>query len=104
MSLRGVRVLVTGAGGFVGGWLTRALLERGAEVVGTRLSAEVPAGGAPDGMRWLAGDVRESVFWSAALDDVQPDAVVHLAGISSVGGAPAGITTRIEPSVASIGA
>lgn len=77
-----MRALVTGAAGFVGGWLGAALRERGAEVHGLALSA-----GADAGVRWHVGDVREPAVLRRVLAEAAPDAVFHLAGISSVGGA-----------------
>lgn len=76
-----MRALVTGAAGFVGGWLVSALRERGAEVHGLGLA---PGGG---DVRWHVGDVRDPAVLRAALEHAAPDAVFHLAGISSVGGA-----------------
>ncbi len=88
-----MRALVTGAGGFVGGWLCGALVERGAAVTGTRLGAAddaprtIDAPGVPGVERWLEGDVRDAAFLARALDVARPDVVFHLAGVSSVGGA-----------------
>ena len=82
-----MRALVTGASGFVGGWLVRALRERGAEIHGTTLGAPGETL-APD-VTWHRGDVRESGFLAAAVGAARPDAVFHLAGVSSVGGAAA---------------
>jgi GDP-4-dehydro-6-deoxy-D-mannose reductase len=63
-----LKILVTGAGGFVGRWLVRELVEAGHEVV------------APEGRAALdvtdAGAVRE------AMAATEPDAVAHLAAIS----------------------
>lgn len=79
-----MRALVTGAAGFVGRWLVAALRERGVEVHGLALAA----GDDPD-VRWHLGDVRDPAVLRAALADAAPDAIYHLAGISSVGGAEA---------------
>src|SRR5688500_17954539 len=77
------RALVTGAAGFVGGWLTRALVARGWEVTGTALAA--PEGGAgTDAVHWVCGDVRDPAHLAAALDAARPDAVFHLAGVTFV--------------------
>jgi len=84
-----MRVLVTGADGFAGRWVLRALLEAGHEVV----AAEQPLahrGAIPEAERaavpWIPlelGDVR-SVRQAAAQN---LDAVVHLAAVASGGDA-----------------
>jgi GDP-4-dehydro-6-deoxy-D-mannose reductase len=81
-----VRALVTGAAGFVGGWLVRALAGRGDEVHGLTLEAPAHArgGGEP---RWHVGDVRDAGVVRRVLEAARPDVVFHLAGVSSVGGA-----------------
>jgi GDP-4-dehydro-6-deoxy-D-mannose reductase len=84
-----VKVLVTGADGFVGRWLVRRLLDDGREVyAGVRPVTRGPPtddGLTPDeraAVRWLplelldADSVRKSV-------DLPYDAVVHLAGVAS---------------------
>jgi GDP-4-dehydro-6-deoxy-D-mannose reductase len=83
-------VLVTGADGFVGRWVVRALLAAGREVVG----AVQPGPPRPDG---LTDTERDAVLWMPLeLGDVQSvrhvasrpyDAVVHLAGVASGGDA-----------------
>jgi GDP-4-dehydro-6-deoxy-D-mannose reductase len=86
-----MRALVTGAAGFVGQWLCRALLAGGWEVAGAGPSASpehpVLAPGEWGAVRWIPLDVRRSADLGAALDAVRPDAVFHLAGVSSVAGA-----------------
>jgi nucleoside-diphosphate-sugar epimerase len=70
-----VRVLVTGASGFIGGVLCRALLARGDEV-----SALVRRPGSePAGTTAVAGDLRADGRLSEALVEARPDCVVHLA-------------------------
>ncbi|MFP5331399.1 MAG: TIGR01777 family oxidoreductase [Acidimicrobiia bacterium] len=64
-----MRVLITGASGFIGTALRRALTERGDEAIGLR------RGGSGSGPKW---DPAAGTIDSAALDRV--DAVVHLAG------------------------
>lgn len=83
-----MKVLVTGADGFVGGWLARALLEAGHTVGGTR----GPAAGAS---RVLTPDEQARIDWRpldlASPDSVSAavagswDAVVHLAALASGG-------------------
>lgn len=70
-----MRVLITGAGGFVGPHLRRALERAGAEVHG--------AGVLPGECEHQV-DVTDLQAVRALLDLVRPTAVVHLAGLSSV--------------------
>jgi GDP-4-dehydro-6-deoxy-D-mannose reductase len=70
-----VRVLVTGARGFVGRHLTRALRERGHEVV------EVDRVSHDD---VLPVDVTDALAVRAAFELARPDAVAHLAAQASV--------------------
>jgi uncharacterized protein len=64
-----MRVLITGASGFIGNALTAALVARGDEVVALR------RGGSGDGPKW---DIGRGWIDDDALDGM--DAVVHLAG------------------------
>jgi len=73
-------VLVTGAGGFVGPHLVRALAARGAHVRGAGLGAP-PAGTALED--WREADFSDGDQARAALAAAPCDAIVHLAGQSS---------------------
>jgi nucleoside-diphosphate-sugar epimerase len=70
-----VRVLVTGASGFIGGVLCRALLDRGDEVA----ALVRRPGSAPQGTIAVAGDLGPGPGLAQALAEARPDCVVHLA-------------------------
>lgn len=82
-----MRVLITGATGFVGGWLTERLLaEPGWEVMGFSRSGRWPSAlrhlaGAP----LAGGDCADSEAVRQAASSFLPQAVVHLAGMTSPG-------------------
>ncbi len=82
------RALVTGAAGFAGQWLCRALLRDGWEVTGASLTGPAPEGvltpAERQAVRWMVADLRDEDAVASVLDASQPDAVFHLAGISFV--------------------
>lgn len=84
-----MKVLVTGAGGFVGRWLVPALRDAGHEVIGTRLPAEPPPEALAHGpqLGWVPLELRDSDSVRTALAR-PPEAVIHLAAVAS--GAEAG--------------
>jgi GDP-4-dehydro-6-deoxy-D-mannose reductase len=81
-----VKVLVTGANGFVGGWLLRRLLSLGHEVVGGSgldSGPEILTAAERNRVEWLPLDVQDDESVEGFL--ARPaDAVVHLAGVASV--------------------
>jgi GDP-4-dehydro-6-deoxy-D-mannose reductase len=81
-----VRVLVTGAEGFVGAWLCHRLLARGDEVWGTHRAGGPSPGprGVPvaAGLRWIAMELASDAEVRAAAEG-RYDVVIHLAGMAS---------------------
>jgi GDP-4-dehydro-6-deoxy-D-mannose reductase len=75
-----MRILVTGAMGFVGRCATARLREQGHEVVGMDLSSSIPAG-----MQGVLGaDLRNAQELEALVRQVHPEACLHLGGIAFV--------------------
>lgn len=97
------RALVTGAAGFAGQWLARALLADGWEVTGAALAAEpgvsTLTAAERAAVRWIVADLRRADDVAAALDAARPDAVFHLAGVTFLPAAAADPTLTIETNV-----
>jgi nucleoside-diphosphate-sugar epimerase len=75
-----MKILVTGASGFVGRGLTKSLQDAGHEVVAAVRSSTVAL---PPGIELrLVGELESSTVWEPALTGV--NAVVHLAGLAHV--------------------
>ena len=78
---RALRVLITGASGFAGGYLARACADAGDEVAGISRRGVVPAG-TGDGH---ALDLLDGPGLRAVFRELRPEIVYHLAALSSVG-------------------
>jgi GDP-4-dehydro-6-deoxy-D-mannose reductase len=77
-----LRVLITGATGFAGGWLARACSEAGDEVIGV---VRNPAPSPPEWFEPTVCDLRDRAGVLELLRSAAPDVIYHLAALSSVG-------------------
>jgi CDP-glucose 4,6-dehydratase len=80
-------VLVTGASGFLGSWLSRSLVERGANVLALSRAADRlgRAREGVEGVQWVGGDVRDVGLLRSTIRDCAVDTVFHLAGQAITG-------------------
>lgn len=97
--------LVTGGRGFVGSWLVRGLLERGARVVSFDVEGDPSR---PSGLELLGieaevadarGDLRDAELVSRVLADNEVDTVFHLAAQTIVGTAAGAPTETFDVNV-----
>ena len=75
-----MRVLITGITGFVGQHLAHELLSHGYEVFGASTEAATL-----EGVRMLVADVTDMGALERLIEASDPEAIVHLAGLSHVG-------------------
>ncbi len=90
------KVLIFGAGGFVGSYLSREFLEHGYAVVG---SDKETSGQLPPEVAFHPADLLNAAEVEALVNAVGPDIVVNLAAISSVGASWGIPQTTIEVNV-----
>jgi CDP-glucose 4,6-dehydratase len=98
-----VRALVTGARGFVASWLTKALLESGAEVTSLDREGEAPTGlelqGIAGEVNDVVGDLRDHDLVLGLLTENRIDSVFHLAAQAIVGDANASPIPTFETNI-----
>src|SRR5205807_1821396 len=70
-----LRILVTGATGFVGRWAARALATRGAEVFSLSRAASQPGASG----HAIAADLLDHASIRKVVNDIRPNTVLHLA-------------------------
>ena len=79
MAIRpGEQILVTGAGGLLGGWLTSQLLSAGYSVIATDLTQDGFSGA---GVDWVTGDICDERYINQLLSCRKVAAIVHCAGL-----------------------
>ena len=87
MTMDEERFLVTGAGGCIGSWVVRLLLDQGVHVVATDLSEDlrrfrlISHPGRPVDVEFLSLDVTVADAVAAAITERRINRVVHLAGL-----------------------
>lgn len=81
---KGKRVFLTGHTGFKGAWLSKILMDLGADVTGYALPPPTNQSlfmmtGMDKKMRSIVGDIRDMSSFMAAYNDTKPEVVIHLA-------------------------
>ncbi|MGB6500280.1 MAG: GDP-mannose 4,6-dehydratase [Thermoplasmata archaeon] len=76
-----MKILITGASGFIGRYLSSLAVQRGHEVVGTYLTENDLKTRTPKNpaIKWLPLDIRQRAEVNSLIDKVRPEAVFHLA-------------------------
>lgn len=87
----GKNILITGVNGFVGSWMAKEMLDRGATVYGVlrgrcdgHLNANLRDRGVDSRIKILDGEIEDVSFLANALDASNPDCIFHLAAQSFV--------------------
>eukprot|EP00698_Gefionella_okellyi_P006485 TRINITY_DN15818_c0_g1_i1.p1 TRINITY_DN15818_c0_g1~~TRINITY_DN15818_c0_g1_i1.p1 ORF type:complete len:334 (-),score=85.56 TRINITY_DN15818_c0_g1_i1:46-1047(-) len=81
------RFLITGGGGFIGAWIVRSLLKRGAVVASLdnarndRIVNQILTSSEAGQMKRYNGDVADLAAVKSATKDFKPTHVIHLAGV-----------------------
>ena len=93
-----MRVLVTGAGGFLGTHLCRRLLDEGAEVWGTVR----PGSAAPDGVGALPVDLTDGASLASAVQHAAPEVAFHLSAARARGSSAERVATTLVNAVSGV--
>ena len=80
-----MKVLVTGGAGYIGSVTSEVLLNRGYEVVVFDNLSQGHRADVPADADWVQGDLASPQKICEAIDQHQPDAVMHFAAHSLVG-------------------
>src|SRR2546425_2652085 len=94
-----MRILVTGATGYIGGAVARALLVRDHEVLGLARSARSVAKLREYGLSPVMGDFSDPASLANAIHTSNPDAVLSTASVGSLGGGDAATFTQDRDAV-----
>jgi CDP-glucose 4,6-dehydratase len=98
-----VKALVTGARGFAGSWVAKALLDSGAEVTSLDRGGEQPSGlellGIAGAVHDVAGDLRDGDLILSLIREDSIDTVFHLAAQAIVGDANASPVPTFEANI-----
>ena len=97
-----MRIIVTGACGFVGGYLSRALLQEGHTVLGLVQTPPRDGAALPQSYSYQRVDIRELPALKQVLTDFQPEVIYHLAGISFVPHAEADFSKALSVNVGGV--
>ncbi|MGX9191090.1 NAD-dependent epimerase/dehydratase family protein [Stenotrophomonas sp. Ker107b] len=83
--LAGKRVLITGAAGFTGRYVSRELLDQGCHLIGMGAGPAMEHGGQSSGLSaYVQADLRDEQSVARAVAESRPDIVVHLAAIAFI--------------------
>ena len=104
---RGRNVLVTGCTGLLGSWLTEALVERGAQVVGL-IRDQIPhsqlyRSGTIDRIRVVRGALEHYELVHRLLNEYEVDTVFHLADLAQYGRRQCHVALHAQSSPPDIG-